>query len=343
MTKNIALIRPATSAIAALLVLSAPAAFAQETTISMTPPVAAPAPDTAPTAPETGPAMVSPPAVQRPAAQSTPPAAPPPVIRVPLDIAPAESAPAEAEPAAPSAKRAQTQARSERSARQAPATPAAAPGATTLTAEPPRSDPIAGTARATSPTIAAPPAATTARATSAAEPAAPGEFPWKLVGAAAALIALGGASLVLARRRRIEAGAVENPEPRPLTMPTARPTDQPWVTPAYAATPVRSTPTFVAAPSGGMGRHEAMAMAGPTPDNPFVTLSKRLKRARFFDRQERLAYAEMLGAQKDRTRKPVGAWEISPYDIPAAPQEQAVGRPAPARGHRALRPGFSRS
>src|SRR3546814_18330462 len=45
MTKNIALSRPAMSAIAAFLALSTPGAFAQEApTITMTPPVAAPAP-----------------------------------------------------------------------------------------------------------------------------------------------------------------------------------------------------------------------------------------------------------------------------------------------------------
>ncbi|WP_188237744.1 hypothetical protein [Sphingopyxis sp. LK2115] len=340
MTKTIALFRPATSAIAAFLVLSTPAAFAQEAPISMTSPVAAPAPHTTPRAPETGPAMVPPPAVQPPAAQSTPPAASPPVIRVPLDIAPAAPAPAKAE-AAPSAKRSQAQARSAQTARQAPATPAAAPGATTSTAEPPRSVPIAGTANATSSTIA-PSAATVTPAGSAAAPPASGDFPWEIVGAAAALIALGGASLVLARRRRIAVGAAQNPGPQALTMPAPRTPDQPWVTPDYAAAPMRLPPTFVAAPSGSMGRHEAMAMAGPTPDNPFLTLSKRLKRARFFDRQERLAYAETLGAQKDRMRKPVGAWGISPCDNPAAPQEQEVARPAPTRGHRALHPGFSR-
>src|SRR3546814_11314778 len=53
MTKNIALSRPAMSAIAAFLALSTPGAFAQEApTITMTPPLAAPAPHTPPTVPE---------------------------------------------------------------------------------------------------------------------------------------------------------------------------------------------------------------------------------------------------------------------------------------------------
>src|SRR3546814_6428073 len=52
MTKNIALSRHAMSAIAAFLALSTPGAFAQAAPpITMTPPVAAPAPPTPPTVP----------------------------------------------------------------------------------------------------------------------------------------------------------------------------------------------------------------------------------------------------------------------------------------------------
>jgi hypothetical protein len=86
-----------------------------------------------------------------------------------------------------------------------------------------------------------------------------------------------------------------------------------------------------------MGRHEAMAMTGPTADNPFATLTKRLKRARFLDRQERVAYD-----QKDMTRKPVSAWEIAQRPAPRT-QEQDVRRPEPARVRTStiLRPGYS--
>ncbi len=335
MTKNIALSRPATSAIAAFLALSTPAAFAQEAPmIPMTPPVATPAPETAPTAPETGPATIAPPTVR-----STQLAEPQPVIRVPLDIAPAEPAPAEAQPAAPA--RAEAPARVERSARQTPATSTATPIAAPSSAEQAPSEPMAETVAAP---VTVPPTATPAEpVTAEAQPAAPAEFPWELAGGAAALIALGGAGLIFARRRRAEPGAAETAAPLASTMPVARTPDQPWVTPAYTAAPVRSTPAFAAAPSGSMGRHEAMAMAGPTPDNPFLTLPKRLKRARFFDRKERLAYEQTLGAQKDMTRRPVSAWEIAQRETPAAAQQQEVRRPESARGRRDLRPGFSRS
>ena len=69
------------SAIAAFLVLSTPGAFAQEApTVTMTPPVAAPTPQTPPTVPE--PSTTAPVATP----QTAQPAAPAPIIRVPLDI-----------------------------------------------------------------------------------------------------------------------------------------------------------------------------------------------------------------------------------------------------------------
>lgn len=37
------------------------------------------------------------------------------------------------------------------------------------------------------------------------------------------------------------------------------------------------------------GRHVQAAYAGPTPDNPSLSLKRRLKRARFFDQRERYA------------------------------------------------------
>src|SRR3546814_4442947 len=62
---------------------------------------------------------------------------------------------------------------------------------------------------------------------------------------------------------------------------------------------MRSTPAFATAPHGSMGRHEAMALAGPTPDNPFLTLKKRLKRARFYDGRERMEYESLLAGQQN--------------------------------------------
>ena len=347
MMKNIALSRPATSAIAAFLVLSTPTAFAQEApTITMTPPIAEP---TVP-APQTPPTVAEPSAPAPIAAPQTPQTpAPAPVIRVPLNIAPAETTPApraaeRAETPAPARSAQRT-----RSTSDAPV--AAAPVAATVAETAPAAElaPIAAPMAAPAePVIAATPApAETATATG-------GEFPWEIAGGAAALLLVGGIGLAFARRRGhtanetaydevVHDSTVQRFEPIVASAPVASETQQ-WVSPAYAPSAAetlapRTTPAFAAAPSGSMGRHEAMAMAGPTPENPFATLNKRLKRARFLDRQERVAYDETLGAQKDMTRKPVSAWEIAQRPAPAMQQE--VRRPEPARARTTFRPGYS--
>jgi hypothetical protein len=349
MTRNIALSRPAVSAIAALMVLSTPAAFAQETpTVTMTPPVAAPTPQTPPTVAE--PSPVTPVAVP----QASQPVAPVPVIRVPLDMAPAETAPAKA--AAAPAPRAERTAQRARPAAAAPvaATPAAATAAPAPVSEAPLLDeatPIAAPVTAVEPIVEPTPVAVEQTGSTGSE------FPWEIAGGAAALLIVGGAGLAFANRRRRVVDEEETVygyepvaertavAPEPATAAPATAATQEWVTPAYAPredVAPRTVPTFAAAPSGSMGRHEAMAMAGPTDDNPFATLSKRLKRARFLDRKERVAYDETLGAQKDMSRKPVSAWEIAQRPAPVA-QEQEVRRVEPARTRTTttFRPGYS--
>ena len=342
MTKNVALSRPTMSAIAAFLVLSTPGAFAQEApTVTMTPPVAAPTPQTPPTVPE--PSTTAPVA----APQTAQPATAVPVIRVPLDI-PAETT----APAPKTAERTAAPARAERAASHtrsaapvaAAATPVAAPAAEIPAID--EATPITAPMAAPAEPVAepAPLPAETAGTTG-------NEFPWEIAGGAAALLIIGGAGLAFARRRRrvvdTEVTAYEYERaPVAAAEPVSGET-QPWITPAYAAreeVAPRTVPAFAAAPSGSMGRHEAMAMAGPTDDNPFATLSKRLKRARFLDRQERVTYDETLGAQKDMTRKPVSAWEIAQRPAPAT-QEQDVRRPEPARVRTStsFRPGYSKS
>ena len=349
MTKNIALSRPAMSAIAAFLALSTHAAFAQEIpTVTMTPPVAAPTPQTPPTVPM--PSTTAPTAPP----QATQPTAPKPVIRVPLDIAPVETtAPKATEPTTTPAP-----ARAERTAQRAK--PAVATSASASAAAPAAA--ITETAPAEEITPVAAPVMTPIEPVAEAAPppaekASPAgdEFPWEIVGGAAALLIVGGAGVAFARRRRGEGEsefaeeswtpvATTEPVAVPRT-PTAEPASadaQPWVSPAYTSRE-RTAPAFAAAPSGSMGRHEAMAMAGPTPDNPFTTLSKRLKRARFLDRQERTAYDETLAAQKDMTRKPVSAWEVSQRPAPAAQEQQEVRRSETGSGRPGLRPGFARN
>lgn len=325
------------SAIAAFLVLSTPSAFAQEApTVTMTPPVAAPTPQTPPTVPE--------PSTTAPVATAQP-TAPAPVIRVPLDIPAEKTAPAPkaAERAAARAQRAAPPTRSAAPVAAA-ATAAAAPAAEVPAIE--EATPIAAPMAVPAEPMAEPTPLPTETASTTGD-----AFPWEIAGGAAALLIIGGAGLAFARRRRVvgEEATTYDYEPAPLAAEPMTGETQPWITPAYTPpeeekVAPRTVPAFVAAPSGSMGRHEAMAMAGPTDDNPFATLSKRLKHARFLDRQERTVYDETLGAQRDMTRKPVSAWEIA--QRPASKtQEQDVRRPEPARVRTStsFRPGYSKS
>ncbi|PKP87233.1 MAG: hypothetical protein CVT78_08890 [Alphaproteobacteria bacterium HGW-Alphaproteobacteria-17] len=350
MMKNIALPRPASSAIAAFLVLSTPAAFAQEApTITMTPPVAAPT-TPAPT-PETPPTVAEPVTPAPVMAPQTATPAPAPVIRVPLDLPQAETtaAPSAAERAETAPPVARTARAPSRPATTAPAatasTPVVAPDEATDAASAMEIAPVAADTVVPTTDVVADSSPVPAEAAATA-----GDFPWEIVGGIAALLGLGGAGLMMARRRRSRPvenyAAVDRPETAATRVDTSGNAD---VTPAFTApapAPIspRSTPAFAAAPHGSMGRHEAMAIAGPTADNPFLTLSKRLKRARFYDRQERLAYDAALAKTPDNSRKPVSAWEIAQRAEPAAPQ-QHVYRPEPGRTRPApaFRPGYSRS
>lgn len=49
------------------------------------------------------------------------------------------------------------------------------------------------------------------------------------------------------------------------------------------------TTNMLNAGSGSVESHVDRARRGPTPDNPSLSLKKRLKRAAFFDQRERLA------------------------------------------------------
>ena len=62
------------------------------------------------------------------------------------------------------------------------------------------------------------------------------------------------------------------------------------------------------AESGSQESHVDRAMLGPTPDNPSLSLKKRLKRAAFFDQRER----------------EVAAGEARPVDADAGLPDQMV-------------------
>ncbi|MBA3941191.1 MAG: hypothetical protein C0520_08285 [Sphingopyxis sp.] len=341
MMKRRTLSRPATSAIAAFLAVTTPAAFAQEApSVAMTPPVAVP-PAAPPPAAE--PAPVAPIAAPQPATT------PQPVIRVPLDIAPEPAALETPAPRATGNQAARPPARAERPApRVRTAAPAEAPAAAPLgPAAPLASEALPVTPPAAAPIEAPIEPAAEAAPTPVATAAVDGDaFPWEIAGSAAALLVFGGAGLAFARRRRgASADAVEGMSFEQMAAAEAVPYHAPPREEVVRPAPVaHDTPSFAAAPHGSMGRHEALAMAGPTPDNPFETLKKRLQRARFLDRQERAAYEEALAPQADLARKPVSAWEIAQRDIGPAPAEQEIRRPerGPAR-QGSFRPGFARN
>lgn len=336
MTKNAPLSRPAMSAIAAFLALSTPAAFAQEApVVPMTPPVA------------TTPPVASPPTVAQPsttapvaAPQTAQPPAPKPVIRVPLDLPAVEAEPA---PKAAEPKVAAAPKRAERAAPRPAARTAAASAAAPEPAAPAETAPLASEAAPIAAPVMAPVEPVAEPTPLPAETATTGDsFPWELAGGAAALLIVGGAGLAFARRRRrseidvADEGMSYEAMKAAEAVPYNPPREEAVAPPAAP----RSTPSFAAAPSGSMGRHEAMALAGPTPDNPFATLKKRLARARFLDAQERDEYDQTLAAQKDMSRKPVSAWEIAQRPAPA---EQEVRRPEPARVRTSFRPGYSKN
>lgn len=351
MTKNAPLLRPAASAIAAFLVLSTPAAFAQEmTTVPMTPPVSVPT--------TTAPPTVQPPATTAPATAPAAQPAPQPVIRVPTDLPPVPQAAPERQAAAAPRARAERPAPRQRATAPSPAARAeipAEPAAAPITAAEdvlPVTPPVAST---DAPVVDAAPAAAQVEKASASGDA----FPWEIVGGAAALLIAGGAGLAFARRRRASSEVWEfdensNAEWVPGAEPTAEPAftrEAVAATPELAsepAAPAATAPAFVAAPAGSMGRHEALAMAGPTPDNPFTTLSKRLARARFLDRQERADYDAALATSEPQAdaapaRKPVSAWEIAQRQPAPAPAEQEVRRLQTGSVRKDLKPGWTRN
>jgi hypothetical protein len=170
-----------------------------------------------------------------------------------------------------------------------------------------------------------------------------------IVGGAAGLLLLAGGAYALSRRRR-NAGAEDY---------TAETWEQDHVTyaepafaePAVAAEPAWREPLPVAAPAmaaalpAGMdlsryGRHVQAAYAGPTPDNPSLSLKRRLKRAAFFDQRERMA--REAGEPSDMLQ-PISSAQATQATAPRADQLVSSRRVSPKAGTQALfgfRPAF---
>ena len=108
-----------------------------------------------------------------------------------------------------------------------------------------------------------------------------------------ALLALGGAATAVSRRRRAHA-APERPadydvaSPNPL-QPVAA--DRAPVRQAPSAFAWGRTPAAAAPMASSGGSWVERARRGPTPDNPSLSLKKRLKRAAFYEQRERAVAA----------------------------------------------------
>lgn len=267
--------RPGMTAIAAALALSSTPLFAQETApvdaapvVMVTPPPVTSAPASNSIATPVPVLNITPPAIV--AAPRVAPVAPAPVItRAEQPVTPSAPVQRAARPAAPAAA--------------APVTRTAAPIDVTPVPAP------APIAEAPAP-VAVPVAPRAAQADTDND-----VLP--LAGGLAALVALmGGALFALNRPRR----RGEEDDSMIVADTAAAPIAPAMVTPPMAAT-ARPPATAAIEPAGPttaipagfdvsrFGRHTQAAYRGPTPDNPFLSLKSRLKRASFFDGRERMA------------------------------------------------------
>ena len=126
-----------------------------------------------------------------------------------------------------------------------------------------------------------------------AEPQEPEDL-LPIAGAGLGLLALAGLGMVV-RRRRSRAEVIEEETIEPAHTAVA---PKPMPVEAETVTPERSAFAWGNAPQAdqptGTRANETWAERayhGPTPDNPSLSLKKRLKRAAFFDQRERDAAA----------------------------------------------------
>lgn len=304
MTKKHIMYRPALSAIIALTAISTTPAFAQEV----------------------DPLAATPPAAESPAPVASDPLTPSadPVAAPTTDVAPvAETTTPEAAPVATAPKAKAATKPTARTAVKRSAAPAAAATAVAAPAAAPAIDPaIAPPPVGEIPAEALPPAAPVV-AEAPVEPAQPVAALLPIAGAAGlGLLAILGIGLVLRRRRRSAAeeaaeqydlvsttpAVASEPEFRREQEPVAERPAFAWAQTPAAQAPAATAPaaaaTSTALPSGfdisRFGRHVQAAYRGPSPDNPSLSLKKRLKRANFFDMKER----QNGGAPATTSRRP---------------------------------------
>lgn len=154
-------------------------------------------------------------------------------------------------------------------------------------------------------------------------------------GVLGALALIGGAFAFSSRRRRARQTRHEQMNfEEPLTL-----TDPVQQQPVMAHAPVRAPATSVPAtelPAGfamsRFGPHVQAAYKGPTPENPSLSLRRRLKRARFYDQRAR------IGAQEWK-RADAMASPAAPAAKPARQPEYVTARRF-SGGSPAFRPAF---
>ena len=275
MTHRAPKIRPAMTAIAAVIALSSTAGLAQ----SVDPAIATPAP-----AVEVTPApLAAEPLAAQPIVPDT--------VAEPLPPEPAKAKSSTSTTTRRTASAARPAKAAPLVARAAVAAPVPAP------AEPVAAAPVAVAAMpvAPAPAVAAtPPAQDTSIASNALMP---------IAGAVGlGLLGLIGVALAMRRRKRRreeEFAAAEQYEPA-IEAPAQ--TDPIFAEQPSAQSPAEPAPAVLAAASASAGSpsdcadaapgsHVEAACDGPTEDNPSLSVKKRLKRARFFDEREQLAAA----------------------------------------------------
>lgn len=302
MSKNLSPLRPAMTAIAAVIALSSTPLFAQTTDSA--------APTAAPVVVAPPPVITAPPAATQTAAPeiSTPaPAAAPapapamktvgtPVVHesdsAATDTASTRVAPAPVKRVATATNRT-ANVRASAPPPTASATPAKADKApASLSGPAAKTMPTATETAAAAPAATPSPVATTTKTTHAStvdEDALP-----IAGGVGAAVILLGGAAVYAMRRRRREDDEeLVVPASAPVETVAVREADPVMVAPKAAPATIAATGMPKALPNGfdisRFGRHTQAAYLGPTPDNPSHSLKRRLKRASFFDQREREA------------------------------------------------------
>ena len=260
------------TAIAVLALSSTPLA-AQEATSTDVPLVTVPAPE--PVAPAADPLAPTPEAVSTPAETTATEAAeaPAPVAAVPATKPVAKKTAAKTE-------RTPTRSAAKATAR------VAAPAAATTSLEAP--------APAATPLVDARPTTEPAPVEQAkAEPKIDEAIPIA-GGAGAVILALAGAGMAIRRRRRSEEEEGELQDETGLTQEVTPATaPEPWNPPVVEPTvaPIAVTRTDLPEDfqTSHFGRHVQAAYAGPTPENPSLSLRKRLKLAGELDRRERMS------------------------------------------------------